>query len=308
MTVETAEKTKQSPGPAAQKRKRRLGDRYDGRRIRSMDPMNIVIPYVMKTRSGASNMLYRRADIRNAERYIRRKRVEGLKGFGMLHFFMALYVRVASQWPGVNRFIAGQRLFARHDIEIIVTVKKELSVEGQETTIKVACLPSDTADDIYRRVSEALEEARLEGDSNNMDNMARALTRIPGLLFKIFVWLITKLDYFGRMPKAINRASPFHGSLFIADLGSIGLPPVHHHLYDFGNIPLFLVFGRKEKEVVPGKDGSVSESRFLDYSVTLDERICDGYYFSRVVRMMDDIFKDPDQLDTPPEKVVEDID
>jgi hypothetical protein len=293
---------------AAPARRRRWGDRYDGRRLRSMDPMNIIIPYVMPTRTGASNSFHGRAFVREAERYIRQKRVEGLKGFGMLHFFISLYVRIVSQRPGVNRFIAGQRLFARHNIEIILTVKKELSVSGQETVIKITCLPTDTATIIHRRLSEALEEARRTGDSNDVDNMARVLTKIPGFVLKWFVWLLKKLDYIGLMPKAIYRASPFHGSLFVTDLGSINLPPVHHHLYDFGNCPLFLAFGPKQKDFVTDKDGQVTMRRFLDYTLTLDERICDGFYFSAILRMVEDIFKRPEQLDAPPETVTEDID
>jgi hypothetical protein len=289
-------------------RRRRWGDRYDGRRLRAMDPMNIIIPYVMPSRTGAANSFHGRAFVREAERYIRQKRVEGLKGFGMLHFFISLYVRIVSQRPGVNRFISGQRLFARHNIEIVLTVKKELSVSGQETTIKITCLPADTAADIHRRLAEALEEARRAGDSNDVDNLARLLTKAPGFALKGLVWLLKKLDYFGLMPKAFHRASPFHASLFVTDLGSINLPPVHHHLYDFGNCPLFLAFGPKQKDFAVDQTGQVTMRRFLDYSLTLDERICDGFYFSAILRMVEDIFKRPEQLDTPPEAVTEDID
>jgi hypothetical protein len=270
--------------------------------------MNILIPYVMPTRTGASNSFHGRAFVRETERYIRQKRVEGLKGFGMLHFFISLYVRIVSQRPGINRFISGQRLFARHNIEVVLTVKKELSVSGQETVLKIICQPADTAADIHRRLTEALTEARRTGDSNDVDNTARVLTKIPGFALKWVIWLMKKLDYFGLMPKAIHRASPFHGSLFVTDLGSINLPPVHHHLYDFGNCPLFLAFGPKQKDFVTDKDGQLTMRRFLDYTLTLDERICDGFYFSAVLRMVEDIFKRPEQLDAPPETVAEDVD
>ena len=290
------------------RRKRRRGDRFDGRRLRSLDPLNRVSPYIMNTRAGATNYFQAEVDIRAAEGYIRRKRAEGLKGFGMLHFWIAAYVRVVSQRPGINRFISGQKLFARHNIEVLFTMKKELSLEGQESVVKIVCQPADSAEDIFRRVSEALEEARQEGDSNDVDGIARTLGKIPGWVLKFVVWLLRKLDYIGKCPKSLITISPFHGSIFITDLGSINLPALHHHLYDFGNIPLFLAIGPKQREYVLNKEGQVSERRFLNFTLTVDERVTDGFYFSGVWRMIRELFARPEQLDNPPERVVEDVD
>ena len=288
-------------------RKRRWGDRSDGRKLRSLDPLNRVSPYIMDTRGSATNYFQGRLTIRAAERFIRQKRVEGLKGFGLLHFFIAAYVRVVSQRPGINRFISGQKLFARYNIEVLFTLKKELSLDGQETVVKVVCDPTDTALDIFLRVSEAMKEARQTGDTNDVDVAARVLGKIPGFLLKFTVWALKKMDYVGMIPRFLIELSPFHGSLFITDLGSIKLPPVHHHLYDFGNIPLFLAFGPKQKEFTIDKNGHLVEQRFLDFTITLDERITDGYYFTGVWRMINDIFLHPEQLDFPPEHVVEDV-
>ena len=293
---------------APRPRKRRLGDRRDGRRLRSLDPLNRVSPYIMGTRAGATNYFQAEVDIRTAEAYIRKKRVEGLKGFGLLHFWIAAYVRVVSQRPGVNRFIAGQKLFARHNIEINFIVKKEMTLEGQETSVKIVCQPTDTSADIFRRVTAAIHEGRQAGDSNGVDDTARILGKIPGFLLKFVVWLLKKLDYIGKVPKSLIAVSPFHGSIFITDLGSINLPPVHHHLYDFGNIPLFLSIGPKQKATVLDKQGQPYEHRFLTFSLSLDERITDGFYFSGVFRQIRDLFAHPEQLDLPPEKVVEDVD
>ncbi len=290
------------------KRKRRFGDRYDGRRLRSLDPLNTILYFVLNTRTGAANQFFGKEEIRAAERYIRQKRADGLKGFGMLVFFLTLFVRIVSQRPALNRFVAGHRMYARNSIDINFAVKKSLSVDGQETTVKITCDPRDTAEDVYRRVVEAVELAEQEGDSNEVDGAARALKHLPRPIMTFFVWFMKFLDQHGRMPKALNKVSPFHGTLFLADLGSINLPPVHHHLYDFGNCGLFLVFGRKNVEYVLDRDGKPKEQRYIEYSLTLDERICDGYYFSKVHKMVHDIFQNPEQLDHPPERVVEDVD
>lgn len=286
---------------------RRFGDRYDGRRIRTLDPLFCVAPYIMKKKSGSSNLFSGSIDITEADRYIRSKRQEGMPGFGILHLFIAAYIRILSQRPALNRFISGQKIYARFGILINLTVKKELTVNGQETTVKAYFEPSDTAEDVYRKIQAAIQEGKQEGDSNNTDNTARLLKHIPGLLLKFVIWFLTLLDYFGILPKSLLNISPFHGSLFISDLGSVGLPPVFHHLYDFGNIPIFLCFGPKYRTTKTDKDGNWEEHRYFDFKVTIDERICDGFYFSGVLKLVNNIFKNPQQLDSPPEKIVEDI-
>ena len=81
------------------------------------------------------------------------------------------------------------------------------------------------------------------------------LNYAPRILLRFIVSFIKCLDYCGVMPKALNEASPFHGSMFISDLGSVRLPPVSHHLYDFGNLPLFICFGRKERRAELNREG-----------------------------------------------------
>lgn len=290
------------------KRKRRYGDRYDGRRLRSLDPLFGIVPYVMKKKSGASNLFGGTLDVTEVEKYIRAKRTEDLPNLGMLHFFIAAYVRMISQRPALNRFVSGQKIFARYGIQVNISVKKELTLAAQESTVKVFLEPEDTISDVYRKVQAVIDEAKAQGDSNNTDKAARMFNYVPGLLLKNVIWVIEVLDYFGKMPKWINKVSPFHGSLFISDLGSIGLPPVYHHLYDFGNIPIFLCFGPKSKRKTIGRDGTIVEKKLMDYTMVMDERICDGFYFSGLLRMLNELFKNPAQLENPPAKVVEDID
>ncbi|MDR3206850.1 MAG: 2-oxo acid dehydrogenase subunit E2 [Oscillospiraceae bacterium] len=301
--------TPTTPPPAPSKpRKRRLGDRFEGRRLRSLDPLNRVAPYIMPDRAGSTNVFHSSLDIKAAEKYIRQKRVEGLKGYGMLHFFLSAYVRIVSQRPAINRFVSGQKVYARHHIEINFVVKKEFTLDGQETTVKVICTPADTTEDIFHKINAVIAEARWEGDSNSADSAARILNRIPGLFLRWAVGVFKLLDYFGKLPRGLINLSPFHGSMFITDLGSISLPGVDHHLYNFGNCPLFLAIGPKQKEFVLNREGQVTERRFLEYSLSIDERVCDGYYFASVFRMLKEIFKNPDQLSAPPETVIEDVD
>lgn len=291
------------------KRRRRFGDRWDGRKIRSLAPMNYLSPYLMPTRTGSANMIDDSLDMENVEKYIKEKQAAGLKGFGMLHIFVAAYVRTVSQRPGINRFISRQKIFARNNIEVIMTIKKEMALNAEETVIKVYPDADATAEDVFHLLNAAINENKgVGGDESDFDGITRVINYIPGLLLKFTIWCLKTMDYFGVMPKALLKISPFHGSLVITSMGSLGIPPVYHHLYDFGNAPLFISFGAKRRENVLNEDGSVKKKAFVDYRIVTDERICDGHYYASALKYMKKLLKNPYLLDTPPEKIIEDID
>ncbi len=286
--------------------KKRFGDRKEGRRLRSIDPMMAVAPYIMKTRSGSSNMISDSIDIENIEKYIHKKRQEGLKGFGMLNVLITAYVRTVAQRPGVNRFVSGQRIYARNEITVAFVIKKELRLDAPETVVKVVLKPDDTAQQIYEKVKQAVDENRKEGDNSAFDSAARFFRYIPGLLLKFVMFILNLMDYFDLLPKSLIKLSPFHCSLFITSMGSLGIPPVFHHLYEFGNVPMFCSYGAKRNVVVLNKDGSVEERKYIDYTVNTDDRICDGHYYASVMKMIKEYLKNPDRLDEFPE-IKEDV-
>ncbi len=281
--------------------------RKEGRRIRGGMPMDAIMPFVMPTRGGASNKFSSTIDIGNCEDFLRKLRADGMKGIGMMHIFMAAFIRVVSQYPALNRFIRGQRLYARKGIEICMTIKKELKLNAPETVIKLEAEPTHTITDVYNNLNKLLEENLQEGDQNNMDTAARVLTSLPRIFLRCAVWLIRVLDYHGLLPRWLTKLSPFHGSLFITNLGSLGIPPVYHHLYDFGNLPLFVAFGAKRTEYVLNKEGESEKHTMMDFTLVCDERICDGHYYATALKKFKRILENPEQLLTPPETVVEDI-
>ncbi len=289
-------------------RKRRFGDRKDGRKLRSLDPLTRVANYIMVNRNGASNYFMDSVDIDEIERYIRHKRKdEGLAGFGIMHVLVAAYVRTISQRPGINRFISGQKVYARNNITVNMAIKLEMTSEGAETIIKIRPEPNATATDIYNLFKKEVEFSRADNKSN-FDNTAKLLGAIPGLFLKFSVWFLKMLDYFGALPRYLTDLSPFHGSMFITSMGSLGIPPIFHHLYDFGNVPVFCSFGLKQRKVEIMPDGSIHERRYITYTAVTDERICDGYYYSTAFKTLKSILRNPFQLDDPPAQVFEDID
>ena len=293
-----------------EKRKKRFGDRYDGYRVRSLSPMSYVSPFIMKTRNDSSNFFNGSVELGRIENYIKKKRREdGLSGFGFLHVMIASYVRLVSQKPAMNRFIAGQRIYqAGEDIAVCMMVKKSMELNAQESAIKVIFKPDDTAEDIYRKLEEAIEIARKQGDSNLFDVVARVINYMPAIILRLFVAMLEFMDYFGFMPKVIHKASPFHCSMFISNLGSLGIPPIYHHLYNFGTCPIFFTFGAKRTNLEVQKDGSVEKHKYVDFTVVTDERITDGHYYANAFKQLDWILRHPDCLDEKPEQIIEDVD
>lgn len=289
-------------------RRRRLGDRYDGRRIRTLEPLYQITPYIMRTRADSHVYFEDSLDIGRADAWLREQRDSGHPGLGYLHVFIAALVRAMSQRPKLNRFIAGQKIYSRKDLTISLAIKKRLDAESPETTVKLHFEPTDTIWDVERKVNEAVVLNKDLATSNNTDKTARLFMLIPGFFLRFVIWALRCLDFVGLLPKAIHRASPFHTSAFITDMGSLGIKPIFHHLYDFGTTSIFVAFGAKERRREINKEGQVEERKYLSLKVVGDERICDGQYYASAFRFILGYLKDPRTLALAPERIVEDQD
>ena len=282
--------------PKEKKKKKKLG--REGRRVRSLCPMNYVSPYIMKDRNDATNYYTDRIEISHTEEYIRRKKAEGKPDFNLMYVILAAYIRTVAKHPEANRFIRGQKIYARNCIEIMLTIKLEMKSNAPETVLKVFFPPDATSDDVYRIMNEAITEAR-KGDTS-FDGLAKAINFIPGVLLRGTVGLLKFLDYFGLLPRALTSLSPFHGSLAITSMGSLRIRPIYHHLYNFGNIPVFIAFGNSYTNYELQADGSVARRKYVDLKFCLDERITDGYGYAAMLHCVKHLLQNPAALDEKP--------
>ena len=246
-------------------------------------------------------------EITELDRRLRKLRVEGFKGIGMLHFLIAAYIRCISMLPGVNRFVVGRRIYARNNIEIIMTVKRSITLDATETSIKVQFEPTDTIFDVYRKMNEKINEIKTSDDSNNTEEVADFFARMPRFLIRFAIMLLRIGDYFGILPQSLLNASPFHGSMIITDLGSLRIGPVYHHIYNFGTLPVFIAFGSKYHKYEINSKGQVVDNKYIDTKLVLDEGIVDGHYYAQLLQAMRYMFQHPEIVETPPTKVNEDI-
>lgn len=286
------------------------GDRIDGRKIRTLAPMAQITAYFQVERNTCSNLFEESFEITHIDRYIRQKRREGYTDFGLTHVLLAAYVRGVAKYPQLNRFISGQKVYSRgEDIQYCMVIKKDMSLDSPDTSIKVHLNPHDTALDVYKKLNAAVESVKATQElDSSLDGLIMALNMVPSVVLKFLVWLLKLLDYFGLLPAFLLELSPFHGSLFFTSMGSLGIKPIYHHLYDFGNLPCFGAFGCKRRALEVQEDGSVVSRKYVDMKFVLDERIVDGYYYAAFFKYYRSILRHPELLDNPPEEIIKDID
>lgn len=291
--------------PAYKSRKRHLGDRSDGRLVKTLPSMTYVTSFIMKRRSDALNYFEDLIDITNAERYLDQKHREGYTDMTLLHVIIAAYVRTVCERPGINRFISGQRIYARNAIEMNMVVKKEMSLESPDTCIKVYFDPRDNAVNIYKKFQKTAAEAIAK--NTDFDKTAGFMRRIPRFLLRFGVSMLKFLDYYGLLPKSLLKVSPFHGSMILTSMGSLGIPAIFHHIYDFGNLPIFLSYGSIFSADAIKRDGTSERHHFVTFRVVTDERICDGYYYASAMKRLKRYVLHPELLDMHGEPT-EDVD
>ena len=289
------------------KYKRRFGDRKEGRLLRSLPAFAKFVPFIMPTRNDACNQYEESFEVSDVDRRLRKLRVDGYKGIGILHFIIAAYIRGVSMLPGMNRFIVGRRIYARDNIEVVMTVKRSLAIDATETTIKVVFEPTDTIFDVYRKMNEKIDEIKTVEGNNNTEDVAEAMCKAPRFLLRFALTILRIMDYFGWLPQSLLDASPFHGSMIITDLGSLRIGPIYHHIYNFGTLPVFISCGAKRHAYELDRHGNMVDRKYVDCKFVMDERTVDGHYYAQFLQAFRYICQHPEIVETPPSKVVEDV-
>jgi len=281
-----------------------FGYRPDGRKIKNIPPFFKIIPHVMRTRSDSQVYYSYDMPITAMDEYISKKAAEGIKISYMTIIYTAM-VRLIAQRPQLNRFVMNGRTYARNNIYISLAIKKSLTDEGDETTIKVPFTGTENIFEVKEKLDKLVVENKESVATNDTDLLATALSLIPNFLLKLFVSIIMFLDRHGLIPHFVLKASPFHTSAFLTNVASLGIDAIFHHLYDFGTTGLFLAMGKKKKSYIYD-DETFKEEKCISLAFVCDERICDGYYFANSVKMFNRYLKKPELLEENIEKI-EDI-
>lgn len=279
-----------------------FGHRPEGKRVHDVDPIVQITPYLMPMRCDAQVFLDYDVEYEPLMRYIAQKSREGVK-ITFMEILIAAFVRGVSQVPEVNRFIMNKQFYNRRELTVCLTLLMN-TPDGslEENAIKIFFDPSDTIYDVSARVKEKIEQGRKVDDPGFALKLARFALKIP-FLPTVLVTLVRLLDRYGLCPKAFLDALPFHTSMFVTNMASIGMTRVYHHIYNFGNTSLFFSLGTPKRGYTVNARGEAVRSCTLPIGCTADERVCGGAMYARLFAIMKSCLKHPEQLETPPETV-----
>lgn len=283
-----------------------FGKRPDGRRLRTVEPLQLITGFLMKKRYDSMNMYEDTINCAAWDTYIKEKEAEGIK-LGYMHIFIAGVVRMIAKWPRLNRFVMNGKIYTRPKIWVSFTIHPELHIDSPDTTIKLCFEGTETILEIAQTINDEIrKETVLRQEENSTDKLARFLTALPSWILNIVAGVLMWMDRHNMMPKSIIEFSPFHTSFYITNLKSLGINHVYHHTCEFGTNGLFFAMGKEKNIPVAHKDEVVVE-KHMGFSLVSDERFCDGLYYALALREFKKIMKNPAALEKPLEKKVNDM-
>ena len=283
-----------------QKRKKRWGDRWDGYRLRGLDPMHVMMPYIFGDRTKNEAVLGEVMDLTAVDAYLKQKN-EGNPEFKYtwFHFITAALAKTILLRPKMNYFIAGGHYYEHKDIQLAFNVKRKFEDDAEEALAKFVLDPEggSPVEQVHAYVHKIVTRVRKENKAHGVDGIMKALSRLPRPLWRLLAWTLKRLEYYGIYPKSLAVDDPCYSSAYITNLGSIKMNADYHHLFDWGNVSFFVVIGEKKLRPFYKEDGSYELRNTIKLGLTIDERIADGYYFAKSLRLLRKMFEHPELLD-----------
>jgi chloramphenicol O-acetyltransferase len=261
-----------------------------------------ITPYVMPMRCDAQVFLKHRADMEVMSRYIRRQKQEKGEKISYMQIIVAAYVRAVSHNPEINRFIMNKQLFARNNCSAAFTILRDpADADKGEAVVKIKFDPTDTIYDVRDRMEAGVAANRGDQPAGFVEKLLNFLFAVPGLA-TVIVGLVRFLDRYGLAPAILMEELPFYVGMYITNTASIGLHDVNHHIYNWGNVGLFLGMGTTERVAVV-ENGETRMKRYIPIGITADERVCSGAHYARFFTDWKRYLEHPELLETPPEKI-----
>lgn len=285
--------------------KKKHGDRKDGTLLRNIHPMHMVMPLMYPNRCDNEAFISERIDLTHVIAYLEKKNASNpAYKYNLFQVMITAMLKTITLRPKMNRFIANQTMYLRNEVSAAFTVKKIFSDNGAEALAIIHSKGSDTIDtvhdEIYRQVSLCRSD-KLDDGMKSVDLVSKA----PRFVFKILGVVLRFLDRHGWVPYSLIKGDPYYSSVVLTNLGSIRLHAGYHHLTNWGTTSVFCAIGEMKKRPFYDEAGNVTMRESVDLGLTIDERLADGYYYSKTVRLLKKLLENPELLDRPLEEEVD---
>jgi len=263
-----------------------FGHRPDATLVRDVGAVRRMMQYISPRRSEALVYYAQAVAIGPAQRWL--AELNGARGAGadritLFHLVLWAIGRTIHERPRLNRFTAGGRLWQRDGIWLSFSAKKAFADDAPIMTIKRAFDPEAALADFVAGIHPPLKAGRA-GELSASEKEISLLLRLPGPILKLVLWTGGLLDRWGLLPGAMIRPDPLFCSVFVANLGSVGLDAGYHHLWEWGTCPIFCVMGRIRQ---------TADGPRMTLKYTYDERIADGFYAGRCLERVKAIIEAP---------------
>ncbi len=272
-----------------------FGHRSDGKKVKNMNIIEKAGPFFMPQRIDAVNLIKVQVPCAPLDEFIAKERRNG-KHYTYTHILFAMLVRVLYTRNRMNRFIMRGTTYQRNYISISMDIKKRLEDEADDITLKLYFTGRESLEEIKDMIDSEIAKNLEPETVHKTTKAAGKLCHLPDFLFRWVMALIRWLDKHGMMPKALIKASPFHTSCFVTNLKSIKLPAIYHHLYNFGTTSMFISMGKEKMEPYVENNKELKIAKMLTLGMTLDERIADGFYMGKTLKLCKDLLANPECL------------
>ena len=282
-----------------EKKKRRLGDRKDGELLRNLDSMHFIMPIIYPNRCDNEAYIAEKIDLTNVNEFLKQKNAEKpVFKYTFFHIVVAALIKTITLRPKMNRFIANKNTYQRNEVSAAFVVKKEFSDNGGEALAFLHAREDSTLTSLHEQLYQQISECRSDHVDASTDAMD-FFNKLPRFLSKFIVWLMTRLDVHGWVPQSLIATDPFYSSVVLSNVGSIKLKSGYHHLTNWGTCSLFCLIGEKSLQPVFDENGNVTMKEMLELGITIDERLADGYYYAKSIRLFKHLLQNPELLEKP---------
>lgn len=261
--------------------------RKDGIRVRKIDSTHKIMPYLMANRTEAEVYIIEKINITNLMKYLDEENKKSDYKITLFHAVITALAKTIYNRPLLNRFIAGKRYYDRYDVSFGFVAKNKLIDKSEERLIILNTKNNMNLKDISKKINSKVQKTR-EKNTNEMNDTLGIVTSFPRCITSLIMWTFRKLDFYGLVPQSISKTDPNYTSVLISNLGSIGSDCCYHHLNNYGTNSIVSTIGIITEE---------NNQKYVNISFTLDERIADGFYFAKSVKLFKYILENPELLE-----------
>ncbi len=236
-------------------------------------------------------------DVTELATYLDDLRAQG-EHYTFFHAFLFAIAKTIYNRPKLNYFVQNRHLWEHNTVEIAFVAKMELNDKAEEVMLVIPVEPTDTMADIRKKIRAGLDNARDEegmekaGANSAIDVLGHLPNPIRVPIFGVVKWLDKK----GLLPAGLRKDNIYFSSMIISNLGSIKCGAIYHNIANFGTSSALATIGEIRTEQVEGEEGASTSRKVCEFGITIDERVADGYYFAKSIKVMEHILLHPEML------------